>query len=491
MNPIQPHLTKTTYLKLLQCEKALYLNANAPQLKDPSPPELKHRYQQGNKIGTLAQQLFPNGTDISKLARTNAQRLQLTSDYLNQDDIVLYEATLAYQNLLVMVDILVKSDTGYNAYEVKSSTRISETFKRDAELQYWVLQHSLNKPVNMHIVHINPDYILQKPFDINAYFKIIPVTITALDHEVIHQTLQRGLQILQSQEIPQVTAGKHCTKPYRCDFYQHCNPISNSHGIPIPQMPMEVKNIWTTPEIKDFMQLPEMELPQKYQRMYRAVKSQTWVYDSSLINSWLKNISGNVIAMDIETWTSPIPEIENTKAWDSIPFLAAVYGKDEVFESVFVSHIETDERYHFTRALLKLTEGYASVLVYDKTLETQTLLRLGALYPDLNAQCKILCDKFIDVFEIFKSAAIYHPDFKHQFNLKQVSRVLNPHLKTENPIQHGVDALIAFQNYRDTNNPILRDITETDLKNYCINDARMTFELYNSIRSLSEMNPNT
>ena len=484
METHQPLLTKTTFLKLLQCEKALYLNLHKPHLKDPTPPELKHRFIQGHKIGALAQLLFPGGIDISKLARTNAQRLQLTIQYINDSQKVLYEATLAYQNLLVMVDILVKTDSGYNAYEVKSSTRISDTYTRDAQLQYWVLQHTLKEPVNMHLVFINPEYQLQTSFDIQAYFKINPITITDVDSEFINQTLQRGINILQAPRSPQILPGKQCTKPYRCDFHQYCNPLSSKHGIPIPQLPVEVTQSWIKQDVKDFMDLPLLDLPSKYQSMYQAVKTNAMVYDLKFLKKWLQLVSENVIALDIETWTSPKPEIENTRAWESIPFLAAVYGQKEYSATVFTSHTESDQRYYFINEVLKLTEEYASVLVYDKTLETQTILKLGTLFPALNAKCQKLCHKFCDVFDVFKNAAVYHPEFKHQFNLKQVSRVLNPHIKLDQPLQHGIDALMAFQNYRDSNNPIIKEITETDLKAYCINDARMTFELYNSIKNI-------
>ena len=232
------------------------------------------------------------------------------------------------------------------------------------------------------------------------------------------------------------------------------------------------------------MDLPLLDLPPKYQSMYQAVKTNAMVYDLKFLKKWLQLVSENVIALDIETWTSPKPEIENTRAWESIPFLAAVYGQKEYSATVFTSHTESDQRYNFINEVLKLTEEYASVLVYDKTLETQTILKLGTLFPALNAKCQKLCHKFCDVFDVFKNAAVYHPEFKHQFNLKQVSRVLNPHIKLDQPLQHGIDALMAFQNYRDSNNPIIKEITETDLKAYCVNDARMTFELYNSIKNI-------
>ena len=42
-----------------------------------------------------------------------------------------YEATL-YDNVLTALDILVKDQHGWKAYEVKSSTKVSDTYIMDA-----------------------------------------------------------------------------------------------------------------------------------------------------------------------------------------------------------------------------------------------------------------------------------------------------------------------------------------------------------------------
>ena len=56
-------LSKSTFVRGLQCEKSLYLHKNNFNLKDTPSISLKTIFEQGTSIGLLAQHLFPNGVD--------------------------------------------------------------------------------------------------------------------------------------------------------------------------------------------------------------------------------------------------------------------------------------------------------------------------------------------------------------------------------------------------------------------------------------------
>ena len=58
-------LSKSTFIRGLQCEKSLYLYKYHYNLKDAISPQLQAIFNQGNTVGLLAQELFPNGVDAS------------------------------------------------------------------------------------------------------------------------------------------------------------------------------------------------------------------------------------------------------------------------------------------------------------------------------------------------------------------------------------------------------------------------------------------
>ncbi len=59
------HLSKSQYIKGLQCHKSLWLTKNKPQLIPETDAQKQHMFDTGHEVGELAKQLFPGGTEIA------------------------------------------------------------------------------------------------------------------------------------------------------------------------------------------------------------------------------------------------------------------------------------------------------------------------------------------------------------------------------------------------------------------------------------------
>ncbi len=57
-------ISKSQYLRGLQCPKALWLYRNRPDLKPENSPTLQHRFDSGHEVGLLAQKCFDGGVEI-------------------------------------------------------------------------------------------------------------------------------------------------------------------------------------------------------------------------------------------------------------------------------------------------------------------------------------------------------------------------------------------------------------------------------------------
>ena len=102
-------LSKSTFIRGLQCEKSLYLYKHHYNLKDPISPSLQITFDQGTKIGVLAQNLFPNGTDVSPDNHFKmVESVGKTLECINSGESIIYEATFIYDDVLSAIDILVK-----------------------------------------------------------------------------------------------------------------------------------------------------------------------------------------------------------------------------------------------------------------------------------------------------------------------------------------------------------------------------------------------
>lgn len=54
-------LSKTTYIRGLQCFKSLHLNKYHPELIDPLTKSQEKKFEIGHSAGALARSLFPGG----------------------------------------------------------------------------------------------------------------------------------------------------------------------------------------------------------------------------------------------------------------------------------------------------------------------------------------------------------------------------------------------------------------------------------------------
>ena len=59
------YLSKSTFIKGVQCEKALYLHKYNRELADDISPQQQAVFESGTSVGLLAQELFPQGVDAS------------------------------------------------------------------------------------------------------------------------------------------------------------------------------------------------------------------------------------------------------------------------------------------------------------------------------------------------------------------------------------------------------------------------------------------
>ena len=106
-------LSKSTFIRGLQCEKSLYLYKHHYQLKDPTPQSLQAVFDQGTNVGILAQELFPNGVDASpKNHFKMVESVGKTLDFISKGKTTIYEATFLYKDVLAALDILVKDEEG-------------------------------------------------------------------------------------------------------------------------------------------------------------------------------------------------------------------------------------------------------------------------------------------------------------------------------------------------------------------------------------------
>ena len=149
-------LSKSSFIRGVQCEKHLYLYKYHYTEMDQLSEMQKAIFKRGTDVGKLAQQLFPSGIDASPNSQFEYDKaVKLTQKLLNDKQKIIYEASFNFNDVLAVADIVVNEKSGLKIFEVKSSTSISETYIRDAALQYWVISNCGYKIKDFSITYIN------------------------------------------------------------------------------------------------------------------------------------------------------------------------------------------------------------------------------------------------------------------------------------------------------------------------------------------------
>jgi predicted RecB family nuclease len=377
-----------------------------------------------------------------------------------------------------MVDILCLENGVYKAYEVKSSIKISEVYLKDACLQYYVLKNTLANFDDLFLVTLNADYILEDT--INPKFLFKKRSVKKLAEENLHffnAKINDAHLLLEENKIPNISIGKHCFKPYTCDFFGSCwkDVITENSIFNLPRIGKDKLFEWFNEGIREVEQISEMQIVNEINiDLKNAFIQKNAIINKPAITEFLQSIQTPYLTMDMEIWATAIPQLQNTKPFEQIPFLACFYdGKNHLY---YITEHVLDDRYNFALALIANTKNYNSILVYDKTMEVLAINKLIELYPNLKMELDEVLTKIIDVYPVIANFDYYHTSFKTNFSLKAVSEVLLPTI-TYTTIQSGLQAMAYFESFRITEDLIEKETLKQNLIDYCQTDTLAVFEL--------------
>jgi len=210
------YLSKSLFVRGLQCHKSLYLHKYRPELKDEISEQQETSFQMGRDVGIYALNLFPNGVEIPFDDVTLSDQLSRTRKEIEEGTEVIYEAAFSFDNIFVKVDILRKHEGKWEIYEVKNSTSVKDHHYSDVGVQYYVLK-GVGLPVSKaFLVHINNQYVRNGDIEVDKLFTAQELTDDVVDNqELVENEIKKMREMLEGQE-PDIDIGGHCSDPYEC-----------------------------------------------------------------------------------------------------------------------------------------------------------------------------------------------------------------------------------------------------------------------------------
>jgi hypothetical protein len=447
-------LSKSTFIRGLQCQKSLYLYKHFYKLRDPVSSQQQAIFDRGSHIGVLARKLFPGGVDVSP----ESPGKYLASVARTQEEIakgtrVIYEAAFQFEQVLAAVDILVNQDGKWYAYEVKSSTRVSPTYLLDASLQYFVITNSGIPLEDFYIVHINNQYVKQGAVDVHGLFTMASVKAEAeANREMVFKKIIESKQTLLQKEVPETKIGEHCFSPYSCDFMGTCWKDVPEDSVFVIGGLNKVEQFGLyhsgVAHLRDVKVTVEMKSGTRIQ-VESYQKNEVFVEKEALRN-FISTLHYPLYFMDFETFMPAVPVFDHTKPYQHIPFQYSLHKLEKpggkLTHSDFLGEPHTDPRHDFIKKLLLDTLGKGDILVYNATFERTVLSSLKQEFPELGELIDERISRIKDLMTPFLQKMYYHPAMKGSNSIKNVLPALVPELKYDDmKIGNGTVAMAAFE----------------------------------------------
>lgn len=215
-------LSKSKIAAFEHCHRRLWLQIHRREA-GRFDAETLDRFQFGHDVGTLAQFRTPDGVMVEAVPDIQAALDDTAALIAKGPRQPIFEATFQLEDVLVRVDILQPdANGGWQAIEVKASTRVKPYQLADLATQVWVMNgcgikvsaaiiRHIARPFNWH--HRSIAAVRFEDTDVTQPIKRYVASRARIAADA--RAAVRGAEVRRE-------VGSHCQRPFACEFQQHC-----------------------------------------------------------------------------------------------------------------------------------------------------------------------------------------------------------------------------------------------------------------------------
>jgi hypothetical protein len=493
-------LSKSQFIRGLQCHKRLWLYKHKPELRDIPDNAQESLFKTGTSVGELARNLFPGGIEIVFDENDFGGMLDKTKALIAGGVEVIYEAAFSENGVFAMADILVRNGDAWDMYEVKGSTQVKPVHIDDAAVQWFSLGNAIRLN-RAYIIHIDNTYVRQGELELDKLFAIEDVTEMVLSKQAEVEVSLQQMRTMLDGNMPEIDIGGHCSDPYACEFHDHCW----AH-VPTPSV-FDLYRMWGSKKMElykngivsyDDLEESRIALNEMQSLQVRSHRTREVLVDKEAISAFLAAIRYPISFFDFETFQNAVPRFNNQLPYQQVPFQYSLHiiGEDGIMaHKEFLGDENSDPRRDVALKMLEDLPSQGSIIAYNMGFEQGQIRNLAVVFPDLSKELLALNDRFVDLIVPFRSRAYYHPDFGGSFSIKSVLPAMFPddeeldYKKLE--IQNGTMAMDTFANLHLLKEPAEREGIRTALLAYCRLDTLAMVRIWERLKELSQNSQNT
>ena len=477
------YIGKSSFKRLLQCEKLFYLNNHHPELKGRIDSTRLILFSKKNGVKEAFERAYPAAVNVKSIEHDRDLRYEVTSDYLAKEK-ELINAVFRLQSFVVNVDRMAINRGRWDIYFLRNSVRVSRVTIKDAAFAFCILKNLGYKINNVYITILNKSYRRRDNLVPSRLFKSVWINNKV---EELEEEVQQALKLIEnsadSTSIPEVSIGDHCFYPYKCDFISHCWKKKDGEKSLFDLQSVSKKNLisqWLNGNqyINDLRDISDFDPAVQFQ--IKALQNGVEIIDKLKLGAFYDKIKYPLFFMDIEAFQPAIPLYENDSPYNQIPFLYSIRKLDEDGGNVlydFAANVGEDQRLEMTNKMIEALEEEGSIIVWDSSSEGELLKAMRKGARSNGQMIDKLFSRLVDLSEPFRELAYYHPEFLGSHSLKAVQPILAPGVIYDKAtVKNGAMASVAYQNLHFDNEN--SEAVIASLKEYCDIDTMAMQEIY-------------
>ena len=480
-------LSKSKYVEYCRCPHSLWLSTHRRELRREPTKEEIAIFEQGDRVGRLAHDLFPGAVLIDYDASNFPEMARKTAELIDAGVETICEATFIEQNTVVLVDILHKDSRGWGVYEVKSSGSVSESYLDDISIQWFVVSKHLSNLQSASLVLINKDYKREALLDVRGLLRMEDVTDEILSRQSkVDANLTEIQKRLNEQDEGEPPIGEHCgwSGSSQCVYADHCfSDVKNLEFFGLYRQNKSVYALLTKDEsqakgfadnIGDHLRLNALNRTQLDSWSSGEVKI---VKDK--VADFLSSLVYPVSYLDFEWLSEAVPRYNGTSPFQKIPFQFSIHIQDEAGGDLkqfgFLAGGDVDPRKEFVDQLLEYTPPSGSIIAFNASqAEALVLGQLAEEFPVTAKELLSIRDRIIDpLVQVFRKGYLYAPSFEGSFSMKSIQPFFAQGATYDDiEIKGGTQAVNDYLSTLDNNPDVDVSKVRDDLITYCGLDTK-------------------
>lgn len=457
-------LSKSKLLAFRQCDKRLWLEVHAPELREDSA-STEASYVTGNEVGAIARQLYdPKGKgQIIDVQAEGFEQALAQSAQLLAANLPVFEAGFRAGGAHAFADIMLPlrkaGRVTWRMVEVKSSTEVKDYHRDDVAVQAFVAKAAGIPVEGVAVAHIDKTWTYGGDHNYSGLLVENDLTKEALSRETEVDTwIRQALKVANQPRPPKIMTGGHCSDPFECGFFEYCRSQEPQAEYPVDWLPQirsrALKERVAAAGVIDMRHVDDSLLNAQQSIVKTCTIEQRAHFDSAGAARALAPHTLPVCFLDFETINFAIPRWKGTRPYQQIPFQFSAHWLDrkgKLTHEAFLDLSGGDPSKAFAEALVCTCGSSGAVFVYAAAFEKSRISELAIRFPKLRRDLLKLNERIVDLLPVARDY-YYHPDQQGSWSIKSVLPAVVPDLSYDQ-LQGVQNGGMAMEAYREAINP--------------------------------------